>query len=330
MASSAYHPLTVEEVRDALRPELPASFFSRNPRRLAHLLLAFGALAAHLVVVDRFRDSADFPALYAVSLLVAGNCLSFAFFYFHEVLHGAVFAGPRIRFLTALVAGTPFLLTPTVWQKWHAHHHRHTSMPADFDRPRHPQFDDMEDPTTRVHAYLKHLHYRKPTTWVLMAFTVVFSHGYAALANLAGSNVIGLGRARTLAECAVVLVLWTAPLVALPLEVGLLGYLAPVLLANLIASAYVISNHCDSPLTGRNYPLVNARSVYLFGRGGWSHMQFGRHVEHHLFPAVTHDKLEVVTRLLRQKYPADFEECALLATIGRVLRRNEPFPALVH
>jgi len=330
MHRSQRRPRTIGEVRDALRPELPARFFSRNPARAAKLLVAFGSLTVHILVTAHASGIPLFPVVYAVSLLASANGLAFAFFYFHEAQHGAVFADTGVRFFSSLFAGTPFLLTPAGWRSWHTHHHRHTSMRADLDRPRHPAFDDVEHPTERVHAYLKHMHWRKPSTWMVMVFAIASSHAHAIITNLAGNNVIGLHRRRALVEYAAVLTLWCTPLAVLPLDVALAGYLAPVLLANMIASMYVISNHCGSALTERNYPLVNTRSVYILPHHEWSHMHFGRHVEHHLFPSVTHDKLAVVTRLLREKFPGEFEECSLPQTLRSIVTREQPFPPLVR
>ncbi|MFT5173268.1 MAG: fatty acid desaturase [Gammaproteobacteria bacterium] len=323
-------PLTIGEVRKKLLPELPDGFFNRAPHRVVYLLVAFGALALNILVVAHAQSSPYFSGIYVICVLVNGNCLSFAFFYFHEAQHGAVLRDGALRFISTLLAGAPFLLTPTGWRKWHAYHHRYTSMAEDFDRQRHPEFDDVNASSTRVHVYLKQMHYRKLTTYFVLLLSIASSHAYAVIKNLRGPNVVHLPRTRVLVEYAAVVLLFCTPLVLLPIDVGLLGYLAPVLIANLIASTYVISNHCASAVTVQNYPLLSATSVYLLRRLEWSHMHFGRHVEHHLFPSVSHDKLATVSKILRVKFADDFKEASLPTTMSNILSSENAYPPIVH
>jgi len=64
-------------------------------------------------------------------------------------------------------------------------------------------------------------------------------------------------------------------------------YVVPLLVANAIIMSYIATNHFLNPLTEVNDPLANTLSVTAPRWLEWLHLQFGYHVEHHLFPMVS-------------------------------------------
>jgi len=64
-------------------------------------------------------------------------------------------------------------------------------------------------------------------------------------------------------------------------------YVLPLIVANTIVMSFILTNHNLSPLSPVNDPLVNSLSVTLPRSLEWLTLDFGFHVEHHLFPTMS-------------------------------------------
>ena len=64
-------------------------------------------------------------------------------------------------------------------------------------------------------------------------------------------------------------------------------YGVPVLVANAMIMSYIATNHFLNPLTETNDPLANTLSVTGPRWLERLHLEFGYHVEHHVFPTVS-------------------------------------------
>jgi fatty acid desaturase len=101
----------------------------------------------------------------------------------------------------------------------------------------------------------------------------------------------------------------------------------PLVIANVIVMAFILTNHGLSPLTpGVNDPLVNSLSVTLPRPLEWLTLGFGYHVEHHLFPAMSTRHARRVRAELKARWPERYQAMPLpqalraLHTTARVYR----------
>jgi fatty acid desaturase len=61
----------------------------------------------------------------------------------------------------------------------------------------------------------------------------------------------------------------------------------PLLVANAIVMAFILTNHSLSPRVEIDDPLASGLSVTVPRWLEWITLRFGYHVEHHLFPAMS-------------------------------------------
>jgi fatty acid desaturase len=78
---------------------------------------------------------------------------------------------------------------------------------------------------------------------------------------------------------------------------------------------YILTNHSLSPLTDVNDPLLNSLSVTAPRFVEILHLNFGYHVEHHIFPSMSSRHAPALRRTLRLRYPHRYQSM----TLGRAL-----------
>ena len=76
--------------------------------------------------------------------------------------------------------------------------------------------------------------------------------------------------------------------------------LAPMLLANAGVMAYITTNHMLRPLTEAPDCLATTMSVTTLPAVDLIHLHFSHHVEHHLFPSMSHRYYPLVRHSLRR------------------------------
>src|SRR5262249_19794893 len=89
------------------------------------------------------------------------------------------------------------------------------------------------------------------------------------------------------AQTAAMAAFWIAVLAIVGPRPFLFLYVVPTLVANAVAMSYIATNHFLNPLTEMNDPLANTLSVTSPRWVTWLHLQFGHHVEHHVFPTMS-------------------------------------------
>jgi fatty acid desaturase len=91
----------------------------------------------------------------------------------------------------------------------------------------------------------------------------------------------------------------------------LFAFVIPHLIANAVVMVYILSNHSLSPLTQTNDPLLNSLSVTAPRLLEVVHLQFGFHVEHHLFPAMSPRHAHLVREGIRRRWPGRYQAMSL-------------------
>jgi fatty acid desaturase len=88
----------------------------------------------------------------------------------------------------------------------------------------------------------------------------------------------------------------------------------------MIVMLFIVTNHNLSPLSTVNDPLINSLSVTLPRVLEWLTLDFGFHVEHHLFPAMSHRQGRIVREVLRAQFPERYQSMPLGEAIRRLHR----------
>ena len=97
------------------------------------------------------------------------------------------------------------------------------------------------------------------------------------------------------------------------------AFVIPLVIGNAIVMSYILTNHSLSPLTAINDPLVNSLSVTAPRLVETLHLNFGLHVEHHLFPSMSSRFAPLVRAELQRRWPERYQSLPLLTALGRLL-----------
>jgi fatty acid desaturase len=81
----------------------------------------------------------------------------------------------------------------------------------------------------------------------------------------------------------------------------------PLAVQNYVLISYITTNHNLSPLTKINDPLENSLTVTNHPVWEFLHMNFGYHVEHHIFPRMSCEHTKKVHHLLKTHFADTFK-----------------------
>ncbi|HYB40811.1 MAG TPA: fatty acid desaturase [Candidatus Methylomirabilis sp.] len=286
-------------LRASIRADLPPRAFVRQPLR-ALLVLPLVALIAG---VSAALATPALPAILVVAAsLVLANAYVALMFLGHEIAHGATVRSERVQDAVLWVSGAIFVVSSHLWRHWHNRlHHGRTNVPsADPDR-----YDLVED-LREIPAWARWFTTRfapgsghwLSAFYLFIAFTV---HGQVVLWVYSRRHPLrGFTWGRALGETAVVAAFWLALGTWLGPRGALLVIAAPMLLANAIVMAYITTNHMLRPLTDGAESLATTMSVTTLPVIDAIHLHFSHHVEHHLFPAMSHRYYRLVRTSLRR------------------------------
>ena len=319
-------------LRAAIAAELPPAAFVRRPLRVLLVLPLVAIIAGASGLLLR-------PALpwyvIAPTLLVLANAYVALMFFGHEVAHGATVRSERLQDAVLWLSCAIFVVSSHLWRHWHNRlHHGRTNVPgADPDR-----YDLVED-LARTPAVVRWLTTRfAPGSgrWLsaLYFFIAFTTHGQSVLwVDSRRQRSGGFTWPRAVAETAVVAIGWVGLALAVGPRGALLIILIPMLLANAIVMAYITTNHMLRPLTKAPECLATTMSVTTLRAIDALHLHFSHHVEHHLFPAMSHRYYPLVRRSLRrhagQRYLAPSHWRALV-TLYQTPRHYVTYDELIN
>jgi fatty acid desaturase len=207
----------------------------------------------------------------------------------------------------------PFTLSPTLWTGWHNRvHHNHCAMPGK-DPDMYPTLIEYQ---TQRAARIMADHFGLGRRRLVSMFSLLFgftgqSQQMLWKARDKGILSPGLHR-RAIVEFLLGVGFWAVVAVLVGFVPFLFIYLIPLVVANSIVMMFIMTNHNLSPLTPDvNDPLVNSLSVTLPRPLEWLTLNFGYHVEHHLFPAMSTRHGAAVRDALRTQFPAHYQSMPL-------------------
>ena len=116
------------------------------------------------------------------------------------------------------------------------------------------------------------------------------------------------------------LAVWMAVALAVGFVPFLFIFVAPVMVANCIVMAHILTNHGLSPLTAVNDPLVNSLTVTVPRWAEWLTLGFGYHTEHHLFPAMSARHAPLVRDAICARWPDRYQSMPLGSALLRLHR----------
>jgi fatty acid desaturase len=260
-------------------------------------------------------------AVAAPLALVIGHSFACMAFVGHETLHGSIVRGRRARHVVGWLAFAPFMISPRLWTVWHNEvHHRHTGDPA-VDPDVYPSLAQYR--RSRAVRIMDRLSlgvgHPAGVATLLVGMTIQSLH---CLFSIGGQRRYMTRRAQALAvgETLAAAVGWACLGVALGPLPFLFAYVIPLVVANVVVMAYIMTNHSLSPYTEVNDPLLNALSVTTPRLVRALHLNFGYHVEHHLFPRMSPAHAPRVRALLLEKWPERYQSMPLRAAVWRLAR----------
>jgi fatty acid desaturase len=299
-------------LKDALGPEI----FAPARSRLLWFLLHVAVAAAGIVAIGLGVGGTLGALILSPFIGLAFGGLSFVG---HETLHGAVVRSGGLRLAMGWVCFLPFTLSPRHWVAWHNRvHHGHAMQPG-VDPDCYPTLADYNE------------------SWILRAadrFSVGRWRVLGAMSLLLGftgqsnqtfwrSGRRFLGEREYPFALAETLAGWAFWL-AIAWWVGPLGFLfaygIPILIANCIVMAHILTNHSLSPLTEVNDPLLNSLSVTAPRWLSVYTLDFGLHVEHHLFPSMSSKHAPRLRDALVERWPERYQSMPLFAALGRLFQ----------
>ena len=300
----------------AVRPMLPASAFEPARSRALWIPLHYAIIVALTWALA--SGHVPWPAWPLVSLVI-GCSMGGVTFVGHETLHGGVVRGRMLIRAVGWLCFLPFVVSPQLWMAWHNRvHHNHCGK-VGIDPDMYPTLAEYErQPRARFMADYFGVGRRKITGVASLMFG--FTGQSLHILLLARSNGIlppHLYR-RAILETLVGVLVWTAVGFLVGPLAFLFVYVLPLIVANAIVMAFILTNHNLSPLSPINDPLVNSLSVTLPRVFEWLTLDFGFHTEHHLFPTMSTRHGRVVREALRARFPERYQSLPLHTALYRL------------
>jgi fatty acid desaturase len=297
---SRFEQFSVQHYAREVRALLPPAVFEPVPTRLLWL-------PVHLSVIVGFGlyvALASPPWYLALGCaLAAGHSWACLGFLAHEVLHHAVVKSRRVERIVGSIALSIFCLSPTLWNAWHNQSHHGNTGDPDADPDGLGTWSSWQhNAVERAMEEASPGSGRKRSAAFLFVTFSVHSAVVLLVRSHRENYYARISRRAVYAETAAVVGLWIVLLLLVgPWKFLFIGVL-PALIANGVTMSYIATNHFLSSLTSVNDPLVNSLSVRAPTWLERLHLQFGYHVEHHIFPTVNGRHLSAVREMVRRLY----------------------------
>jgi fatty acid desaturase len=313
------HQVPLSTYATALFPELPRAVFAPRPWRVAWLALHAAVAAGAITVIALGWGGL---ALAAPLALVIGHSFACMAFVGHETLHGSTVRRRRLRHLVGWLAFAPFMISPRLWTVWHNQVHHGNAGNPEVDPDAYPSLARYRR-SRRIRVFDRlalGIGHPAGVFSLLVGLTVQSLH---SLFSIGGQRRYMTRRAQALAigETLAAAAGWaTLGVVALGPLRFLFAYVIPLIVANVVVMAYILTNHSLSPYTEINDPLLSSLTVTTPRLLQVLHLGFGYHVEHHLFPKMSPAEAPRVRALLLERWPERYQSMPLATALWRLAR----------
>jgi fatty acid desaturase len=237
----------------------------------------------------------------------------------HEALHGGVVRGRALIRVVGWLGFLPFVVSPQLWMAWHNRaHHNHCGKPG-VDPDMYPTLAEYQ---ARASSRRMADHFALGRRRILGAGSLLFGFTGQSQQILYKAQRTGLLSAHLHRRAIIETLMGVSVWLAVGFLVGPIAfvfvYILPLIVANTIVMSFIMTNHNLSPLSEVNDPLVNSLSVTLPRVLEWLTLDFGFHVEHHLFPTMSHRNGRIVREVLRTRFPGRYQSLPLTTAIHRL------------
>jgi fatty acid desaturase len=300
-----------------LRPGLPAEAFEPARSRLVLIPVHLAVIAAAILAIA--SGWVPWPLVPLLSLVIGVSfaCLTFVA---HEAMHGGIVRGRAARQIVGWIGFLPFTLSPRLWAAWHDRvHHATANVAEDPDvYPTLAQYRASGRVRFFINAFSLGGRRWRGALSLLLGFSVQSAHQLLAARRrgFLRSRALRLAILESLAGVAI----WAIVAALVGLVPFLFVFVLPLLVANVIVMSFILTNHSLSPRVEINDPLVSGLSVTAPRWIEWVTLQFGYHVEHHLFPAMSSRHARSVRGLLRERWPGRYQSMPLRAALRELHR----------
>ncbi len=308
-----------------VRPRLAAALSAPALSRLLWLPVHASVIAAATLAIA--RGWLPWPAVPALSLVIG---LSFGGLMFlgHETLHGAVVRG-RWAWAKSVIGAlcfAPLLVSPRLWTVWHNRVHHGNANRLDFDPDMYPSLDAYR--ASRALRFVTDHFALGGRRWRGLACLAIGFSGQS-LQMLIGARarlqMSARDHRRALADTALAVGLWIAVAFMIGPLPFLFAFVLPLLIANVVVMSFIVTNHGLSPATDSNDPLLGSLSVTVPRWLEWLTLDFGYHVEHHLFPAASARHGRAIRAELVAAWPDRYQSLPLGAALARLFRTGRVY-----
>jgi fatty acid desaturase len=290
----------------ALRPALPLEVFAPARSRIVVVPILVASIAGAIAALA--NGVVPWYVAPLVSLVI-GACFGILAFVAHEAMHGAIVRNRRIRHAIGFVGFLPFVLSPRLWAAWHDRiHHAHANRPDDPDA--YPTLDVYG--TSRAARFaVDHFSPGGGRLRGMLSLALGFT-GQSLQQLISGRRYFDRRQHLfAIGETALGVAVWAAVAWLVGWPAFAFAYLLPLLVANAIVMAFILTNHSLSPRVEINDPLVSSLSVTTPRWIEWLTLGFGYHVEHHLFPAMSSRHARTIRDLVVERWPERYQSMPL-------------------
>ncbi len=288
-----------------LKQHLPRSIFKPN---IYYLFPLVASQLAGLICVAVIGIT-QLPWYFNLSLsLVIGYCWSIGGLFGHELLHGSIVRSKKVQNILGFFCFLPYLISPTFWRYWHNNlHHSYTQKII---------MDPDAFPTLKIYRQSRFIRWMFPFTpgskrkrsYLYLFFWFSFNAQVAQHYFRYRNNIFKkLDNKKVNRELILAGLIHLSALIWLGPSQWLWAVLIPFVFMNYLPFSYISTNHNLSPLTKSNDPLTNSLTVTNHPIFEALHLNFGYHVEHHLFPTLSGRHLKKVHLLLKSEFPDKYQ-----------------------
>ncbi len=298
-----------------LRPALPGEAFEPATSRLGFVPAHFAVIAMATIAIAAHWIPWLLVPLLSLAIGISFACLTFVG---HETVHGGIVRGHGLRQLVAWLCFLPFTLSPRLWAAWHDRvHHANANLAEDPDM--YPTLEEYRG-SGKI-RFLVNAFSLGGSRWrgglsLILGFTVQSAHQLIDARRFLKPRAFKLALAETLAGIA----LWATVAALVGFVPFLFVFVLPLVVANVIVMSFILTNHGLSPRVEINDPLVSGLSVTAPRWMEWLTLNFGYHVEHHLFPAMSSRHARRVRDVLRLRWPKRYQSMPLRAALAALHR----------
>jgi len=301
---SRHEQHSVQHYAREVRRHLDPAAFEPGTARLAWLpvhLGIIGGLAACVVWV-----APPWPVALLCALM-AGHSWGCLGFLAHEAMHHALTKNRKLEKLVGYLGFGLYGLSPTLWTAWHNQaHHGNTGKPvADPDGFGRLSFWEKNAVARALEKFSPGSRHMRSAAFLFVWFSV---HSLLVLVFHSERNdyYARISRRAVYTESLTMLAFWIGVFALVGPWSFVFVYVVPVLVANAIVMSYIATNHFLNSLTETNDPLANTLSVTSPRWLEKLHLEFGYHVEHHLFPTLSGRHAPAVRDVVIRLYGARY------------------------